>query len=413
MPLRSRRNRSSRFSVAWLLGAWLFGAWAVAEAAPTTVGLLGVDGSAVEPGLSAILTDALRRNLPQLTGMRIETRSQDLAEVKMVFGCTEEKADCMAKVGRNLEVSRLIYGSIHKQGGSYVVLIRQLNVADGTVEKTLSETVPKQILMQPSARLDELTQTWLRQLLIEGLRGGLTISTDPPGALVFVDGDPVGRTPYSSPGLEVGKHAVRIELTGYDPVAKTVQIRGNLSETIDEQLRARESSSTAPVSPQPTKRVNWSPILRYTSYALYGLAGISAIAALGTWASKNKAEAQANEQIDKLIADLGPRASDYGSFFNSRGALSRCQGPGALLGMPAYDAYLSECQSGNRLAGAATGLWVAAGTLGVIGVATMLGSYFLKKDAEATTPSAGNALHLRVAPSVAPSGAMVHAAFDF
>jgi hypothetical protein len=69
--------------------------------------------------MGAIVTDSLRRNLPQLQGMRIEPRTHDLAEVKMVFGCNgDDRAECMTKVGRNLEVSRLIYGSIRKQGAN-------------------------------------------------------------------------------------------------------------------------------------------------------------------------------------------------------------------------------------------------------------------------------------------------------
>jgi hypothetical protein len=411
MPLRSRRSYG--ISSAWLLPSLFLGFVAVAQAAPTRVGLLGVDGSAVEPGMGAILTDALRRNLPQLHGMRIEPRSQDLAEVKMVFGCGDERPECMTKVGRNLEVARLIYGSIRKQAGGYVVLIRQLNVADGTVEKTLSETVPKQILMEPSARLDEIIQGWLRQLLVEGLRGDLVVSSNPPGALVYVDGEPAGRTPHTAAGLDVGNHVLKIELTGYDPIVKTVQIRGNLSETVDTQLHAQTGAATAPSTTKPASRTNWTPLLRYTSYALYGLAGVTAIAALGTWGAKNKAEDQANAQIDRLIADLGPRAVDYASFFHSQASLSRCAGPDSLVGNAAYDAYADACRSGNRLAGAASGLWIAAGTFAVVGAATMLSTYFLKKDAEAATATADKPLNLRVAPSVVPSGAMVHVAFDF
>ena len=127
MPLLSMRSSSC---LRWLIPALLVGTSALARGAPTSVGLLAVDGSAVEPGMGAILTDALRRNLPQLQGMRIEPRTHDLAEVKMVFGCGDDRADCMTKVGRNLEVNRLIYGSIRKQGANHVVQIRQLQLDD-------------------------------------------------------------------------------------------------------------------------------------------------------------------------------------------------------------------------------------------------------------------------------------------
>lgn len=290
MPLLSMRSRSC---LRWLVSAVLVGAAPATQAAPTSVGLLAVDGSAVEPGMGAIVTDALRRNLPQLHGMRIEPRTQDLAEVKMVFGCNDERADCMTKVGRNLEVSRLIYGSIRKQGGAYVVLVRQLNVSDGTVEKTLSESVPKQILMQPSIRLDELCQRWLRSLLVEGLRGGVDVNSSPPGALVFIDGEAVGRTPFSSTTLDVGHHVIKLELTGYDQVVKTVQVRGNQTTSLDEQLLNRAVWPSDTASEKPAHPINWVPILRYSSYALYGLAAVTAVAAIGSWGAMTKAEDRA------------------------------------------------------------------------------------------------------------------------
>jgi hypothetical protein len=392
----------------------LLGATELAHGAPTSVGLLAVDGSAVEPGMGAILTDALRRNLPQLHGMRIEPRTQELAEVKMVFGCSDERADCLTKVGRNLEVSRLIYGSIRKQAGNYTVVVRQLNVSDGTVEKTLSETVPKQLLMQPSLRLDDLCQRWLRSLLVEGLRGGVVINSNPPGALVYVDGQAVGRTPFAASSLDVGNHVIKLELTGYDQVVKTAQVRGNQTTTIDEQLATRLTQPEVAAPEKPGRAIHWVPILRYSSYALYGLAAVSAIAAIGSWAAMSKAEDRASSNIDTLIAELGPRAVDYAGFFSNRGKLSSCQGPSGLAGNAASDAYLADCQSGNRLAGAASGLWVAAGTFGVAGVAAMLTSHFMKKsDAVVPSERTDKPISVRVLPQLGPNGAMVHAAFDF
>lgn len=272
--------------------------------------------------------------------------------------------------------------------------------------------MPKQILMQPSLRLDELCQRWLRSLLIEGLRGGVVVHSNPPGALVSIDGQPVGRTPYTNGMLDVGNHVIKLELTGYEQVVKTASVKGNQTTTIDEQLLSRAVFAAGPSPQKPSRPIHWTPILRYTSYALYGLAGVSAIAAIGSWAGLNKAEERASGHIDTLLAELGPRATDYTSFFTNRGKLSSCQGPDALVGNPTYDGYQSECQLGNRLAGAATGLWAVSGTFAVAGVVTMLTSHFLKKSEVGTTAIA-KPLSLRVVPQFVSQGAMVHAAVDF
>jgi hypothetical protein len=269
--------------------------------------------------------------------------------------------------------------------------------------------------MQPSLRLDELCQRWLRSLLVEGLRGGVDVNSSPPGALVFIDGEAVGRTPFSSTTLDVGHHVIKLELTGYDQVVKTVQVRGNQTTSLDEQLLNRAIWPSGTASPKPTRPINWVPILRYSSYALYGLAAVSAVAAIGSWGAMSKAEDRASGHIDSLLTELGPRAADYSGFFTNRGKLSTCQGPGSLVGNQSYDGYLAECQQGNRLASAASGLWVAAGTFGIAGVATMLTAHYLKKNAaELSSPASEKTLSsLRVLPTIVPNGAMVHAAIDF
>lgn len=46
-------------------------------------------------------------------------------------------------------------------------------------------------------------------------RAPLTVHTVPAGADIYVDGSPVGRTPYATPSVAHGAHDVRILLTGY------------------------------------------------------------------------------------------------------------------------------------------------------------------------------------------------------
>lgn len=54
--------------------------------------------------------------------------------------------------------------------------------------------------------------------------GNLQISTNPPGALVFVDKLPFGRTPLLIEGLLSGTHRLRIIRGGYNEIRETVQI---------------------------------------------------------------------------------------------------------------------------------------------------------------------------------------------
>ena len=57
-----------------------------------------------------------------------------------------------------------------------------------------------------------------------GETGSLTITTTPPGATVYVDGEMKGNTPATIPGLPSGKHTVQLILAGYSTLNTTISI---------------------------------------------------------------------------------------------------------------------------------------------------------------------------------------------
>jgi hypothetical protein len=341
-------------------------------AAPVSVGLLGIDGAGVEPGMGQALTETLHRHLPTLQGMRVEKSQQDLVEVKLVFGCVDENPVCMAKVGKSLSVDRLIYGSIRKQpqSGLYVVAIKQLNVADSTVEKFITEAVPPEVLSLDNPQLNELVQRWLRVLLIEGLRGGLRVLSEPAGASVQLDGVPIGQTPLNLQEVEVGDHLLQVDLPGYVSMSRSIRIRGGqVHEVMATLVLHGAGAARAGKGPSSNR------ILRITSYVAAGLAGATALAAIGTWRGYIGAEDSANNSLDQIqhrLTGTPGVANMYKPFFGSSTQLSSCAMVAGLQSDPNYQAYLSSCQSGNTLAQATTALWVVAGGFAVISIATAL-----------------------------------------
>lgn len=349
-------------------------------ATPVTVGLLGIDGSTVPSGMGQTVTDTLRRLVPQLSGMSVKPHSQDAVEVKAIFDCQDERPSCMAQIGRSLSVNRLIFGTVKRQpGGAFTIQLKQLNVADATVDKFVNETVQAAVLQQPNPQLDALAQRWLHVLLVEGLRGGLKVTSEPPGATVLLDGAPIGQTPLLQNDVEVGNHVLSVELPGHTQMVRTVTVRGGLVHEVTAQLAQRgrggSGGSSEPADKRPGEPTNWGRVLTTGSYVLLGIAGVSAISAIGTWRGYVAAEDRATSQLDMLQRQLTEqgRAGMYGSFFGSAQRLSSCQGEPMLAGAyPAYDAYLSDCQSGNTLAKATTGLWVVAASTAALGLTSMV-----------------------------------------
>lgn len=63
--------------------------------------------------------------------------------------------------------------------------------------------------------------------------GSLSVTTSPPGALVYIDGQMKGVTPATIPGLSAGVHSVTLIMTGYSDLKTTITIdAGTNSEYI-------------------------------------------------------------------------------------------------------------------------------------------------------------------------------------
>lgn len=381
--------------------AMLWAGGGSAAAAKVSVGLLGIDGASVEPGMGQALTETLYRHIPTLQGMRVEKSQQDLVEVKLVFGCTDESPACMAKVGKSLGVNRLIYGSIRRQPqpGLYTVAIKQLNVADSTVEKFISDAVPPEVIKPDSPQLDELVQRWLRVLLIEGLRGGLRVISEPAGATVQLDGVLVGQTPLNLVDIDVGDHLLKVELAGHASIQRSIRIRGGQIHEVTATLPRRGIETAGPASPMAYSRA-----LRITSYVAAGLAGASILAAIGTWRGYLNDEDGALAAIDQLQVRLtrSGEIGKYRDFFTSSAQLSNCKEVPGLMGDIDYRGYFDACQHGNTLARATTGLWVVAGGFAVLSVTTALLAS-LRHPAKATVDGTPPVVHEAPSRDAAPA----------
>jgi hypothetical protein len=69
----------------------------------------------------------------------------------------------------------------------------------------------------------------------------LSVTTDPPGALVLVDGEPFGTTPVELP-VAAGKHALRITKAGYIAQTRAVDLVGGVRESLTLELQAAPES---------------------------------------------------------------------------------------------------------------------------------------------------------------------------
>ena len=66
----------------------------------------------------------------------------------------------------------------------------------------------------------------------------LTVTTEPPNAMVRIDGVPLGATPLQRAGLAEGGHTIQVELAGYAPAELTLELKaGDLPTPIEFVLK--------------------------------------------------------------------------------------------------------------------------------------------------------------------------------
>ncbi|HET9480724.1 MAG TPA: PEGA domain-containing protein [Candidatus Polarisedimenticolia bacterium] len=109
----------------------------------------------------------------------------------------EGRARTLANLGRNADAR-----------ADYEALIRY----DPTWPVDRERTSPKILALYDEAR---------RRLV-----GTLAVQTDPPGAMISLDGQPAGRSPLFDKELTAGSHRIEVEAPGFEPIAQTIEIAG-------------------------------------------------------------------------------------------------------------------------------------------------------------------------------------------
>lgn len=84
--------------------------------------------------------------------------------------------------------------------------------------------------------------------------GSLAIATEPPGAVIYIDGLKQGITPATIPGITPGSHTLLLRLEGYDDLSIPIVVSAGKTHTYSSALqKSGGGAAAAPVVPT-TKR---------------------------------------------------------------------------------------------------------------------------------------------------------------
>lgn len=99
-----------------------------------TVAMLGLEGP--QEMKAKAMTDALRRALEargMLTGEQLT-----VGEVRLMMGCDDTSATCLAQAGTSMGVEKVVYGSLETEGDAYRLVLTVLDVATGADDSQTS-----------------------------------------------------------------------------------------------------------------------------------------------------------------------------------------------------------------------------------------------------------------------------------
>ena len=391
-----------------------------AGAAPDVgVAVLGLETVDVPEALAQQVTDALRQRAAATSGVRV-VQGKDLIEIKMIFNCDGEAPGCMAQAGKSLGADKLLYGVIKKgPKATFLLALKLLDVKAGAVEKFVNDSATKRELA--AGQVNVVAGKWFAQLIEIDTKPTLTVTSDPTGALVTVDGTGYGKTPLTLRELSAGTHQVILSLTGRLSATRSIELRPganqDLNATLDpeapiavakaEPLPAPEPVPMATPLPPPSQpRGHPGRAAKIAGAALVGGALVTTAVAIYTWRTYVNYEGKAHDDLRGLTAS----DSNGQTFINKNPS---CNVPGTVSGN--VGKYKSDCSTGNNFANATTGLWIATGALAASGVVS-----FIVGDRQAAHAKAGERQTaavikqtLRVSPVFSTQGGGVSAAFEF
>src|SRR5262245_25660364 len=150
------------------------------------------------------------------------------------LACADEA--CYRRAGSALGVAYLVVGTVGERQKTYDIALELVNGRTGAVIGTNRERCEICGVEEAGEKMG-LAASALRQRL-EGLvkaPARFVIRSRPPGALVTMDGQQLGRTPLDRE-IAGGAHTLQISADGYDASERSLTVVSGVDETLDLEL---------------------------------------------------------------------------------------------------------------------------------------------------------------------------------
>jgi hypothetical protein len=132
-----------------------------------------------------------------------------------------ENLGCLGRSGTELGVTRVVVGTLGRRGKDYLYNLSLIDITTGKLENRVFELVAggkvDSLISAVQATADKLFQPKVEP-------GGVRVSSETAGALVYHDEAFVGSTPVRRDGIEPGMHRLRVEKEGHLGFQREVEV---------------------------------------------------------------------------------------------------------------------------------------------------------------------------------------------
>jgi hypothetical protein len=256
-------------------------AWAQAPTPPVAVLDLVPRGVAAALGRKA--TAVARRAVGRNPRYRLAPPpALRLRAMLLALGCAALDLSCLAKIARHLEVARIAFGEIGRTATGYLVRIQVYDTARGAVIRTEERSVPQG---EGTAGIEQAVEDSIALALGERLE--LVVDSNVEGAIVLVNGQPIGTAPITvTEGLRVGTNEVLVRMRGYEDRVLKVSLRPGRPLRVRADLTLLKAVAVALPPREPEKKVAVAAPFykRWWFWTLVGVvvSGATTAAILGT-----------------------------------------------------------------------------------------------------------------------------------
>lgn len=139
------------------------------------------------------------------------------------FDCSSN--DCAIEIGQLLQVSYVIVGKIGRIGEMHTLHLRIIKVDIGKMAFMINKDC--------DCPIETVFSTTTKESIIEIVNAltksrysGLTITTTPPGADVFLNKIKIASTPYKNDKIEIGTYNIELKLDTYKTLKSSVVLEG-------------------------------------------------------------------------------------------------------------------------------------------------------------------------------------------